>query len=385
MEQCTNLTIADNFVIHVLDNRLPAVQCSQELTSLPDGFRAALTKYLLALLRPGFRRQRFGRFWPESAVLQEYQRLTTSMTPQGRVDPAVFLDVSQHLAQQLFTAMRQVSENGVHTRPGEITPGDLLVGLFYSRAPEASLVPYLFLIKVDLESGLQRQIRPLARGGIQTVLTPCEGLLPKLTTEHVHKSALIRWGNDPSMYDVLMTDPQGGKQGVAKFFAEDFLRTAPFQTPDEQADLLFQRAHTWVTTHEDTLSPREQQEVLQSVRSLIAERAIRAEPLAPRELVLTLPLSEPRAEQTVDELRQSFQETLTAPEANGDNLPPDRELLLGIVPPRVARTRMTYQLDNGVQLSGDQDALDRLFLTPPHRVGSATEFTIRTTTFRPVL
>jgi hypothetical protein len=55
------------------------------------------------------------------------------------------------------------------------------------------------------------------------------------------------------------------------------------------------------------------------------------------------------------------------------------------VPPRVARTRMTYQLDNGVQLSGDQDALDRLFLTPPHRVGSATEFTIRTTTFRPVL
>jgi hypothetical protein len=220
---------------------------------------------------------------------------------------------------------------------------------------------------------------------MQTVLTPCEGLLPKLTTEHVHKSALIRWRHDPSMYDVLLTDPQGGKQGVAKFFAEDFLQTTPFQTPDEQADLLFQRAHTWVTTHEDTLSPREQQAVLQSVRSLIAERATHAEPLAPRELVLTLPLSEPRAEQTVHELRRSFQETLTASEANGGSLPPDRELLLRAVPPRVARTRVTYQLDNGVQLSGDQDALDRLFLTPPHRVGTATEFTIRTTTFRPVL
>jgi hypothetical protein len=385
MEQCTDLTIADHFVIHVLDNRLPAVQCSQELTPLPDGFRVALTKYLLSLCRPGFRRQRFGRFQPESVVLQEYQRLTMSVASQERVAPAVFLDVSQHLARQLFAAMRQAAENGAHPRPGEITPGDLLVGLFYSRAPEASLVPYLFLIKVELESGLQRQMRPLTRGGMQTVLMPCEGLLPKLTTAHVHKSALIRWRNDPSMYDVLMTDPQGGKPGVAKFFAEDFLQTTPFQTPDEQANLLFQRAYTWVTTHTDTLSPREQQEVLQSVRSLIAERATRAEPLAPRELVLTLPLSEPRTEQTVHELRQSFQETLTAPEANGGSLPPDRELLLRIVPPRVARTRLTYQLDNGVQLSGDQDALDRLFLTPPHRVGNATEFTIRTTTFRPIL
>ena len=62
MEQCTDLAIADNFVIHVLDNRLPAVQCSQELTPLPDGFRAVLSKYLLSLLQPGFRRQRFGRF-----------------------------------------------------------------------------------------------------------------------------------------------------------------------------------------------------------------------------------------------------------------------------------------------------------------------------------
>jgi hypothetical protein len=41
MEQCTDLTIADNFVMHVLDNRLSAVQCSQELTLLPDGLRAA--------------------------------------------------------------------------------------------------------------------------------------------------------------------------------------------------------------------------------------------------------------------------------------------------------------------------------------------------------
>jgi hypothetical protein len=50
----------------------------------------------------------------------------------------------------------------------------------------------------------------------------------------------------------------------------------------------------------------------------------------------------------------------------------------------VARTRVTYQLDDGVQLSGDQEALERLFVRPPHRVDGTTEFTIRTTTFRPV-
>jgi len=342
-------------------------------------------KYLLSLLRPDFRRRHFGRFRPQSPVLREYQRLITAVTAHGRVDTAIFLDVSQRLATQLFTAMRQTPQNGSRARHGEITPGDLLVGLFHSREPEASPVPYLFLIKVDLESGLQRQIRPLAQGGVQTVLTACDGLLPKLTAEHIHKSAVVQHSHDPSTYDVLMTDPQGGKQGVAKFFAEDFLQTEPFQTPAQQAEMLFMRTYTWVTEHEQTLSPQEQQEILQSVRTHITAHAATAEPLVPHELVAALPLSAPRPEATVQELRQSFQDTLTAPEENGQSIPPERELVLRVVPPRVAKTRVTYQLDGGVQLSGEQEALERLFVRAPHRVDGATEFTIRTTTFRPLL
>lgn len=385
METLTDITIEDSFVIHVLDNRLPAVQCSQALTDLPDNFRTVLRKYLLSLLRPEFRRKQFGRFRPESPVLHEYQRIMHEASDHGRVDPALFLEVSQRLATALFAAMRRAPHDGVRARPGEITPGDLLMGLFYGCEPEASPVPYLFLIKVELESGLQRQMLPYEHGGMRMVLASCEGMLPKLTTEHIHKTALIRCCDDPTTYDVLMTDPQGGKHGVAKFLAEGFLQTEPFQTPDAQAELLFMRTYTWMTEHEDTLSPQEQHGVLQSVRSLMTERAANAEPLAARDLVAALSLTEPRPEPVARELRESFEETLTAPEQNGDSIPADRELLIRTLPQRVAKTRVTYQLDYGVQLTGDQEALERLFIRPPHRVGDQTEFTIRTATFRPML
>jgi hypothetical protein len=385
VEKYSDIVINPSFVIHVLDNRLPTVQCSQALTPLPAEFRTTLERYLLALLKPAFRRKHFGTFRPESPVLQAYQRLVASaMTPAG-IDPQVFLEVSQELASRLFTTMRQVPHNGTHHRPGEITPGDLLVGTFSSASPAIAGKPVLFLLKVDLEVGLQRQVRPLASGGMQTVLTPCEALLPKLTTAHIHKSAIIQYDNDPTTYDVLMTDPQGGKEGIAKFFAEDFLHTAPFQTPEQQVELLFMRTHDWVAEHAEELSPKEQEEVIRSVRALITERATRAEPIVPRDLVITLPLLDPRPAPALQELRQSFQNTLMAPEAQAPPILLEEELRVATVPPRVARRRVVYQLDHGVQLSGEQEALERLFAQPPHRVGSNTEFTIRTTTFRPVL
>jgi 37-kD nucleoid-associated bacterial protein len=385
VERYSDIIIDPSFVIHVLDNRLPTVQCSQALTPLPAEFRTTLETYLLALLKPAFRRKHFGSFRPESPVLQAYQRLAASArTPDG-LDPRVFLEVSQELASRLFTTMRQVPHNGTRQRPGEITPGDLLVGTFSSAPPALAGKPALFLLKVDLEAGLQRQVRPLATGGMQTVLTPCEGLLPKLTAAHIHKSAIIQYDNDPTTYDVLMTDPQGGKEGIAKFFAEDFLHTEPFQTPEQQVELLFMRTHDWVTAHAEDLSPKEQEEVIRSVRTLITERAARAEPIVPRDLVITLPLLDPRSAPALQELRQSFQDTLTASEAQGPPIPLEEEFRVATVPPRVARRRVVYQLDHGVQLSGEQEALERLFAQPPHRVGSSTEFTIRTTTFRPVL
>jgi hypothetical protein len=385
VERYTDIAIDPSFVIHVVDNRLPMAQCSQALTPLPQGLRTILERYLLGLLKPGFRRKEFARLQAESPVLRACQRLTASAQSNGGINPTTFLEVSQDLATWLFTAMRQVPQNGAGNRPGEITPGDLLVGTFFSDAPEMSRKPYLFLIKVDLESGLQRQMQPLATGGMQTVLMPCEGLLPRLTTAHIHKSAIIQHRGDPALYDVLMTDPQGGRQGVAKFFAEDFLHTEPYHTPDQQVELLFRRTHAWITEHEEALSPGEQDAVLRSVRTLISERASQSAPIVPRDFVLTLPLVAPRPGPVLQELRQSFQDTLTAIEEPGPHIPLDQELRLDAVPPAVAKRRVVYQLDHGVQLSGDQDAIARLFTQAPQRVGQATEFTIRTQTFRPLL
>jgi hypothetical protein len=93
-------------------------------------------------------------------------------------------------------------------------------------------------------------------------------------------------------------------------------------------------------------------------------------------------LTEPRTAATVQELRQSFEEALTVP-THDDHIPVDMELTLRNVPPPVAKTRLTYQLDHGVQLSGEPEAMARLFAVPPHRVDDHTEFTIRTSTFRP--
>lgn len=385
METVTDVVIDENFVMHVLDNRLPTVQCSQALTPVPEALRNTLHKYLLSLLRPQFRRKRYGRFRPESAVLAAYQQMVAGWQQTQRLVPDDVLAGSQRIASALFEVMRHTPPNGARSRPGDITPGDLLVGLFHAVEPEPSPVPWLFLIKVDLESAWQRQIQPYGPGGMHTVLTSCEGLIPKFTAEKVHKFALIRCANTPTEYDVLMSDPQGGKFEVAKFFAEDFLQTEAFRTPEEQAELLVTRTYDWVANHEETLSPQEKTDVMQSVRELFAERAATATPIAPRDLVATLPLYEPRSEPVVAELRQSFEEAITAPENGVDTIPSDRNLLLRVAPRTVQNLRVTYQLDHGVQLIGEQEAIERLFAQPPRRVQGQTELTIRTTTFRPVL
>ena len=133
METVTDLAIQDCFVIHILDNRLPAVQCSQALTPLPETLRASLHRYLLALLKPQFRRKRYGRFRPESVVLQAYQHMLASRRRHGQVETTDFLAASQAIATRLFDVMRQSPQNGSRPRPGTITPGDLLVGLFQDR------------------------------------------------------------------------------------------------------------------------------------------------------------------------------------------------------------------------------------------------------------
>ena len=274
METVTDVMIHDSFVIHVLDNRLPAVQCSQALTPLPDALRASLHRYLLTLLKPQFRRKRYGRLRPESAVLRAYQQILASLRRHGQVAATDFLTASQHLAAHLFDVMRQSPQNGAQPRPRAITPGDLLVGLFQGTEPQLEPEPWLFLIKVDLETAWQRQLQPYGTDGVQTVLTPCDGLMPKLSTERVHKFALIRFADDPATYDVLMADPQSGKPDIAKFFADDFLQTEPFRTADEQAELLFTRTYDWVNTHEEMLSPQERGAVLQSVRTLLADTVL---------------------------------------------------------------------------------------------------------------
>ena len=385
METVTDIAIQDCFVIHVLNNRLPAVQCSRALTPLPETLRASLHRYLLAVLKPQFRRKRYGRFRPESVVLQAYQHMLASQRRHGQVEATDFLTASQAIATHLFDVMRQSPQNGSSPHPGSITPGDLLVGLFQGIAPQPVPEPWLFLIKVDLESALQRQIQPYGTDGVQTILTARDGLMPRLSTEKVQKFALIRFADDPSTYDALMTDPQGGKAEIAKFFAEAFLQMEAFRTADEQVELLFARTYDWVSGHEEALSPQERGAVIESVRSLLVERATHAEPVAPRDLVASLPLIEPRPQEAVAELRQSFEMTLTAPDNGVDSIPINRELRMQTVPRVAQRTQVTYELDFGVRLSGEQEAIERLFVHPPRRVAEHTELMIRTLTFRPVV
>src|SRR5262249_5042120 len=142
--------------------------------------------------KPQFRRKRYGRFRADSSVLHAYQQMLESQRRHGQIATTDFLTASQRLAARLFDVMRQSPQNGAHPRPGAITPGDLLVGLFQGIEPEPVPQPWLFLIKVDLEAALQRQLQPYGTSGVQTVLTPCDGLIPRLSTEKVHKFALNR-------------------------------------------------------------------------------------------------------------------------------------------------------------------------------------------------
>lgn len=385
MEGSTHIVLDERFVIHVLDHRQPAAQCSQSLTPLPEVFRSTLEAYLLSLLKPRFRRKHFGRFRAGSPVLRTYQELLDHVKRFGRVEDTMFLEASQQLARQLFRAMQQSGPEGATGRPGVITAGDLLIGMFYTESFEHGPTPYLFMIKVDLETGVQRQIETPGHGILRTVLRQQEGMLPKISASHVQKSALVRWADDPHRYDVVMTDPQGGKQGIAKFFAEDFLQTEPFRTDEEKAELLFRRTHSWIVDREDELSPQESGDVIEAVRHIFETRRTLDEPVSPRELVEAIPLSEPRETVAVQALRQSFAEALTISEPDAEPIPADLEIMIQTLPQPVASSRVTYELDGGVRLSGDREALDRLLVRPPRRVDNVTEFTIRTSTFRPIL
>lgn len=386
MHRLTDLTLDDRFVIHILDNRLPEAQLSQSLTPMPELFHDQIHAYLLSILRPNFRRKRFARFRPHAPVLEEYRQLLRDVDQNnGRVDASLFLHISQRIASHLLQAMRAGQTENHATRQGGIAPGDLLLGLFHGAGPLSSANLFMYLLKVDLQSAFQRQKQMRPNGRMQTILQPCADLLPQINSSHIQKTALIRFADDPQAYDVIMTDPQGGRHDIAKFFADDFLATEPFYTADEQAELLFQRTHSWVTEHEADLSPEERQGVLQNIKSLLTEKVELADPVMAQDIIRTLPLSEPRPAALADELRQSFEETITMPEGNGSNIPPDRPLLIEHLAQQITRKRVTYQLDHGVQLSGDEEALQRLFASPPHRVQNETEFTIRTATFRPVL
>ena len=385
MEGSTRIVLDERFVIHVLDHRQPAAQCSQSLTPLPAILRSMLEAYVLSLLKPRFRRKHFGRFRADSSVLNSYQDLLDSVKRFGGVKDAIFLEASQTLARHLFRAMQQSGGEAATSRPGVITPGDLLVGMFYTESLEHEPIPYLFMIKVDLETGLQRQIEAPSNGALHTVLREQEGLLPKISASHVQKSALVRWADDPHRYDVIMTDPQGGKQGIAKFFAADFLQLEPFRTDEEKAELLFRRAHAWIIEQEDELSPQESGDVIEAVRHIFETHSALDEPVSPRELVDAIPLSASRETVAVQALRQSFVEALTTPESDEEPIPADLEIMIPTLPQPVMSSRVTYELDGGVRLSGDREAIERLFVRPPQRVDHGTEFTIRTSIFRPIL
>ncbi len=385
MEGSTHIVLDERFVIHVLDHRQSAAQCSQSLTPLPDAFRSTLEAYVLSLLKPRFRRKHFGRFRTDSPVLNTYQELLDSVKRFGRVEDGIFLEASQALARHLFRSMQQSGAEAPPGRPGVITPGDLLVGMFYTESLELEPTPYLFMIKVDLETGVQRQIETPGNGTLRTVLRQQEGLLPKISASHIQKSALVRWADDPQHYDVVMTDPQGGKQGIAKFFAEDFLQTEPFRTDEEKAELLFRRTHSWIVDQADELSPQESGEVIDAVRDIFESHRETEEPVSPRELVEAIPLREPRDAVVVQALKQSFAEALTVSETDEDPISADLEITLQTLPQPVVSSRVTYELDDGVRLSGDREAIERLFLRPPERGEYGTEFTIRTSTFRPIL
>jgi hypothetical protein len=352
---------------------------------LPEALQSTLEVYVLSLLKPRFRRKHFGRFRADSPVLHAYQGLLDSVKRFGRIEDAIFLEASQQLARHLFQAMQSSSTEVSGDRPGLITPGDLLVGMFYTESSEHDPTPYLFMIKVDLETGVQRQIETPGNGALHTVLQQREGLLPKISASHVQKSALVRWADDPHRYDVIMTDPQGGKQGIAKFFAEGFLQIEPFRTDEEKAELLFRRTHSWIVDQESELSPQESGDVIEAVRHLFETHSSTDEPVSPRDLVEAIPLSKSRDTVAVQALRQSFAEALTVSEPDEAPITEELEILLQTLPPPVVSRRVTYELDGGVRLSGDREALERLFVRPPQRLDNGTEFTIRTSTFRPIL
>ncbi len=148
---------------------------------------------------------------------------------------------------------------------------------------------------------------------------------------------------------------------------------------------MLRRTHSWIVEQEDELSPQESGEVIEAVRNLFESHREMDEPVSPQALMEAIPLREPRETVVVQALRQSFVEALTEPEPDEDVIPVDLEINLQHLPQPVMNNRVTYELDGGVRLSGDREAIERLFVRPPERGQHGTEFTIRTSLFRPTL
>src|SRR5262245_43504871 len=92
MDTVTDIAVQGCFVVLVVVNRLRTAHSSWSCTPLPDTSRASLHRYRLARLAPQFRRKRYGRFPPESVVLQAYQQMLASQRQHEQVGATDFLN-----------------------------------------------------------------------------------------------------------------------------------------------------------------------------------------------------------------------------------------------------------------------------------------------------
>jgi len=326
------------------------------------------------------------------ALQSDGRRHSRFREPPGKVISAVrslrhggdFVQISTDIAQHLYTTMNTSAYSA------SINPGDLMVALF-SDGDDTSLQPaeYLALLKLDPSNDVIREVK-IEDGKRRVVFVRKSTRIPEPGEKGIQKIALIDGERrEDRPYDAVLLDKEIRRKAVAKFFHDAFLESDLVRSASDGPRLLLKPLKDFLADQanivDPPLQPGEKLEILANARRIVTTQT--EVPFSEfLDKSLTLPARPGRPARPPEHTRTIRAGAIAAFDTP---LPPEERIkptdTVAIHAGAAARltSRVTYVLDKGVKIEGDQQAMDDLLEIDENLDKQGrTKITIRTKTFR---
>lgn len=357
------------FIAHIVDPQTSRIRLSDLETPIGDG--------------SGFPHEFFHRYI-QLAVRDPNRRLACIAQPTAVVPKTVtdllnnqlgFVEASRSIAKHLDKVIA-----GADSRYRDfIKVGDVMVALFEDESTNRSGRPaYVAVLKVNPSETVTRHAE--IRNGKRLVVFESDDRVPEPAEDKVQKIALLspQRIRTPEPHDVVILDYNLALRAVANFFYDDFLGTTLNRDADElTGDLLRSLPRLLQQTEKQIpLGVPEKLEILDRAHTALEERKY----VTPAEFVGAA-LDQIAPADVIREIGESYAKKFDRDKRPHRQIKPNQKVRVNRA--RVAQAqKRTYQLDQGVQVSGTIAALDQLVEIDDHSDAQGrTVLTIRSQVF----